>query len=101
MTQKHGPKDAAAKEKIKTRLQTALGHLRGVHQMVDDDAYCIDVLRQTKAIHAALSKIEGLLLERHLHHCVSAAVRSDKPQERERVMAELLDIFEAQSGKGR
>jgi DNA-binding FrmR family transcriptional regulator len=69
--------------------------------MVEEDVYCIDVLRQTKAIHAALSKVESLLLDRHLHHCVTAAVRSEKPRERERVIAELLDVFEAKKGKER
>ena len=95
------PPDAAAKDKILTRLRSAEGHLRGVVQMVEDDGYCIDVLRQTKAIHAALAKVETLLLNRHLHHCVTRAVRSDKPQNRARVIAELLDIYEAKRGNGR
>jgi DNA-binding FrmR family transcriptional regulator len=77
------------------------GHLRGVSQMIEEDAYCIDVLRQTKAIHAALSKVEAMLLERHLHHCVTTAVRSDKAKERERVLAELVALFEAKSEKDR
>ena len=67
--------------------------------MVEEDEYCIDVLRQTKAIHAALSKVEGMLLDRHLRHCVATAVQSDKPRERDRVIAELLDVFEAKGGK--
>jgi DNA-binding FrmR family transcriptional regulator len=41
-----------------------------------------------------------LLLDRHLHHCVTTAVRAEKPRERERVIAELLDVFEAK-GKDR
>jgi DNA-binding FrmR family transcriptional regulator len=69
--------------------------------MVEEDEYCIDVLRQTKAIHAALSKVEGMLLDRHLRHCVTTAVRTEKPHERDRVIAELLDVFEAKGGKGR
>lgn len=92
---RHGPSDVASKEKLLARLRSVEGHLRGVTQMVEADAYCIDILQQTKAIHAALSKIEGILLDRHLHHCVSQAVRSDEPRERERVIAELLDVFEA------
>jgi len=69
--------------------------------MVEEDAYCIDVLRQTKAIHAALSKVESMLLERHLHHCVTMAVRSDKARERERVLSELVALFAAKSEKER
>ena len=95
------PPDPTAKDKILTRLRSAEGHLRGVVQMVEDDGYCIDVLRQTKAVHAALSKVETLLLDRHLHHCVTRAVRSDRADERARVIAELLDIFQAKGGKDR
>jgi DNA-binding FrmR family transcriptional regulator len=96
---RHGPDDAAAKEKILARLRSVEGHLRGVLAMVEADDYCVDVLRQAKAIHAALAKVETLLLDRHLQHCVTTAVRSDKPQERERVIAELLDLFEAKAGR--
>jgi DNA-binding FrmR family transcriptional regulator len=89
-----GPSDHASSEKILTRLKSVEGHLRGVAQMVENEAYCIEILQQTKAIHAALSKVEALLLDRHLHHCVSRAVRSGDAGERERVIAELLDVFE-------
>ena len=101
MPARNGPQDPAAKDKILTRLRSAEGHLRGVVQMIEDDGYCIDVLRQTKAIHAALSKVEMLLLDRHLHHCVTRAVRSEKPEERARVIAELLDIYQAKGGRDR
>jgi len=101
MPPRPAPEDPAARDKILARLKSVEGHLRGVLQMVEQDAYCIDVLRQTKAIHAALSKVEGQLLDRHLHHCVTKAVRSDKPQERERVLGELLRIFEASGERDR
>lgn len=89
------PSDDTSRQKLLGRLRTVEGHLRGVIQMVESDAYCIDVLQQTKAVHAALAKIEGILLDRHLHHCVTAAVKSEKRAERERVIGELLDVFEA------
>ncbi len=95
------PADPASRDDILARLRSVEGHLRGVLQMVEADGYCIDVLRQTKAIHAALSKVESLLLDRHLHHCVTTAVRSDKPRDRERVIAELLDVFEAKGRRER
>ncbi|MER3457163.1 MAG: transcriptional regulator [candidate division GAL15 bacterium] len=84
-----------AKEEILARLRSIEGHVRGVLRMVEEDAYCIDILKQTRAVQAALDRVNALLLERHLHHCVSTAIRSDDPQERERVIAELLDVFEA------
>jgi CsoR family transcriptional regulator, copper-sensing transcriptional repressor len=101
MPTRSGPLDSVAKDKILTRLRSAEGHLRGVVQMVEEDGYCIDVLRQTKAVHAALSKVETLLLDRHLQHCVTRAVRSDNSRERTRVIAELLDIYRAKGAKER
>jgi DNA-binding FrmR family transcriptional regulator len=86
--------DTAAKEKIVARLRSIEGHIGGVLRMVQDDAYCIDILQQTRAVQRAIERVNGLLLERHLNHCVSAAIRSDDPHERERVISELLDVFE-------
>jgi CsoR family transcriptional regulator, copper-sensing transcriptional repressor len=101
MPRRSGPHDSVAKDKILIRLRSAEGHLRGVVQMVEEDGYCIDVLRQTKAVHAALSKVETLLLDRHLQHCVTRAVRSGNSKERTRVIAELLDIYRVKGSKER
>ena len=90
-----GPRDPDMKQLVLSRLKSVEGHLRGVAQMVLDEEYCVDVLRQTKAIHAALSKIESLLLERHLNGCVLNAMRADDARARKRLLRELLDVFEA------
>ncbi len=91
--------DPRGKQEILARLRSIEGHVRGVMRMVEEDAYCIDVLKQTKAIHSALDRVNALLLERHLNHCVTTAIRSEDPQERERVIAELLEVFEAGGGR--
>ncbi len=82
-------------DKVLTRLKSVEGHVRGVQEMVEKGAYCIDVIRQTKAVQAALDRVNVLLLEGHLQHCVSRAIRSEDRSERERVIRELLDLFEA------
>ena len=86
--------DPRAKEKIVARLRSAEGHLRGIIRMVEQDAYCVDVIKQTKAVQSAIDKANALLLARHMNHCVSAAIRSESARERERVISELLDVFE-------
>jgi DNA-binding FrmR family transcriptional regulator len=78
---------------IVSRLRSAEGHLRGIQEMVEKDAYCIDIVRQTQAVQAALSRVNALLLERHLTHCVSRAMRSSDRSERDRVVSELIDLF--------
>lgn len=85
-------------EKVLNRLKTIEGHLRGVIRMVEDDAYCIDVIRQIQAVEAALSKTSALILADHLNSCVITAVRGESEQERERVLKEIAEVFEM-SGK--
>jgi DNA-binding FrmR family transcriptional regulator len=87
------PADVQGKQRILARLKSAVGHVRGVAEMVERDAYCIDVMRQTKAVQAALDRVNALLLDRHLRHCVSRAVRSQDAAERERVIGELITVL--------
>lgn len=77
------------------RLKTIEGHIRGVQRMVESDAYCIDVIRQIQAVQSALNKVSASILEEHLHSCLITAVRGDDPSERERVLEEIIDVFEA------
>ena len=77
------------------RLKTIEGHIRGVQRMVEEDAYCIDIIRQVNAIQAALNKISVNILEGHLNSCLFSAVRGDDPDEQERVLKEIVDVFEA------
>lgn len=89
------PAESTSKEKIVARLKSIEGHVRSITEMVARDTYCIDVLQQTRAVTAAVAKVEALLLERHLQHCVQTAVRSDDKKERERVLRELAEVFDA------
>lgn len=89
------PIDATAKDKILARLRSIEGHVRSIVDMVQSDAYCIDVLQQTTAVRSAVAKVETILLERHLEHCVQRAGRSGDAKEREQVLRELLEVFEA------
>jgi DNA-binding FrmR family transcriptional regulator len=76
------------------RLKTVEGHIRGIQRMVEEETYCIDVIRQIQAVQAALNKISNSILDEHLHSCLTMAVRGDDPDERERVLKEISDVFE-------
>jgi CsoR family transcriptional regulator, copper-sensing transcriptional repressor len=82
--------DAALK-----RLKNAEGHLHGVVRMMEEDSYCIDVIRQIQAVQAALSKASAMILEEHLNSCVITAIRGEDAAERERVLKEISGVFEA------
>ncbi len=83
------------KQPLINRLKSVEGHVRGVQRMLEDDAYCIDVLRQTLAIRRALEKVDTLILERHLNTCVTDALRSVDHSVRDNAIAEILEIFAA------
>ena len=90
-----GMEDEMAHDKapIVKRLRTIEGHVRGVERMVDEDAYCIDILMQIDAIQKALDHVSRLVLDGHLHGCVTTAIRSDDTAERERVIGELMHVM--------
>jgi CsoR family transcriptional regulator, copper-sensing transcriptional repressor len=77
-----------------TRLKTIEGHIRGIQRMVEEDTYCIDVIRQIQAVQSALNKTSNLILDGHLNSCLITAVRGDDPNERERVLREIAEIFD-------
>ena len=77
------------------RLKNVEGHIRGIQKMIEEDKYCIDVIRQIHAAQAALNKVSTMILEGHLNSCLISAVRGDDPDDRERVLQEISDIFEA------
>ncbi|MDQ7819862.1 MAG: metal-sensitive transcriptional regulator [Armatimonadota bacterium] len=89
---RHGSEDV--RTRVAARLRSIEGHVRGVTRMVEEGAYCIDIIKQTLAIQRALEKVNALLLEDHLKTCASTAIRSADRAERERTIRELLEVFE-------
>ena len=86
-------------DRILRRLRSVEGHVRGIERMVEDGAYCVDVVNQIRAVQRALEKVSTAMLDRHLHTCVTPAVRGDDDEARERVLDELLAVFQA-AGRG-
>jgi DNA-binding FrmR family transcriptional regulator len=73
------------------RLSYIEGHLAGVRRMIDEGQYCVDVLKQTYAVRRAIEKMEGVLLDGHLHTCVVEGIRDGRDQQ---VVDELLALYE-------
>lgn len=83
--------DPATRQQAMTRLKSVKGHLEGVLRMLDDpDAYCVDVLRQLKAVQGALTKVNTAVLRAHIRdHVTTASERGDV----DLVVDELLDAL--------
>lgn len=78
------------KHTISHRLKIAEGHVRKIREMVEKDAYCIDVLHQSQAVGAALKEIDTLVLNNHLNTCVVDAIKKGKSKE---VITEVMAVF--------
>ena len=81
------------KESLK-RLNYIEGHLAGIRRMVEEEKYCVDVLKQTYAVRRAIEKLESLLLDGHLHTCVVEGVKEGRE---EQVVGELLELYSLNS----
>ncbi len=91
--------DAKQAASLRNRLKTIEGHIRGIQRMLDEGAYCIDVITQTQAIQSALDKFNAELLEHHIANCVTTAIRGEDPADRERVLRELMSVFAARRAR--
>lgn len=81
------------KKETLRRLKIIEGHLKKVIQMIEEDKYCIDVLQQSLAVQNALKKADSLILDQHLHQCVSKAFKKGKGK-KEKSIKELLKVYE-------
>lgn len=86
--------EASTKTEAINRLRSIAGHVRGIERMLEEDTYCIDVMKQVLAVQAALGKLNELILENHLSTCVIDAIKGDDRQARERVLGEISDVFQ-------
>ena len=79
-----------AKQDALKRLSYIEGHLAGIRRMVDEDKYCVDILKQTFAVRRAIQKLESVLLQGHLHSCVIDGVKDGREDE---VLGELMELY--------
>jgi DNA-binding FrmR family transcriptional regulator len=80
----------ANKQDVLKRLNYIEGHLGGIRKMVEEDKYCVDILRQTYAVRKAIEKLESLLVEGHLHGCVPEGIASGNG---EAIIEELVQLY--------
>ena len=83
--------DSEVRQTALKRMKSITGHLEGIVRMLENDStYCVDVLKQIKAVEGALDRIGDMVLQSHLkHHVVSAKERGDT----DHIVAELMDVL--------
>lgn len=77
------------------------GQVRGVKSMIVEGRYCVDILTQTRAVHAALRRVERNILSAYLNTCVTEAFADGTPELRAEKVAEILTLFDWENGKPR
>ncbi|MBT6351046.1 MAG: metal-sensitive transcriptional regulator, partial [Halieaceae bacterium] len=75
------------------RLAKIEGQIRAVRKMVEDDRYCVDVVRQVQAARSALSGLESVIIEDHVDTCVKHALESGSNNDRKEKVTELVSIL--------
>lgn len=81
----------ASRDDVLRRLAYIEGHVRGIRKMVEDDAYCVDLLKQTYAVKRAIDKLETVLVRAHLESCVPEGFSEGRG---EAMVGELTELFE-------
>ncbi len=82
--------EADRQRDVLKRLSYIEGHVAGIRKMIEDDKYCIDILRQTHAVRKALEKLEAIILEGHLRSCVPEGIKGNRE---EAVIQELIQLY--------
>jgi CsoR family transcriptional regulator, copper-sensing transcriptional repressor len=75
---------------VVNRLRTARGHLDAVLRMVEEDAYCPDVMKQLSAVQGQLERASRVVLRNHLETCVAAAMVAGRTGE---IVDELMEAM--------
>lgn len=83
------------KSKSVMGVKKALGQLNRVLQMLEDDAYCMDVLQQVRAVEGLLNSVSVAVLESHLNSCGEKAFASKDPSEKNKMIDEIIATFKA------
>ena len=78
---------------VTRRLSRIEGQVRGVAKMVNEDRYCVDIVRQVQAIKAALTSLETVMLDDHLENCVESALKCNSLKARREKVEELVAVL--------
>ncbi|MFP4136319.1 MAG: metal-sensitive transcriptional regulator [Candidatus Acetothermia bacterium] len=78
------------KEEALNRIRTVIGHSRGIEKMIEEERYCIDILKQIAAVQSSLSQLANLLTKDHMRVCVSEAIKEGEGEDKIDELVEVL-----------
>ncbi|HEU4830611.1 MAG TPA: metal-sensing transcriptional repressor [Candidatus Saccharimonadales bacterium] len=88
------------KQRTTHRSKIIEGQLKGIQKMIDEDAYCMDILTQSLAIQKSLASLSKLVLENHISTHIQQMMTSGNEAEREKALRELSQLYELHNVRG-
>ena len=76
------------------RLARIEGQVRGIRRMIEEGAYCVDIVTQVQAVRAALQRLGRRILRKHMEHCLADAVQCRSKAEIDRKIDEIVRVLE-------
>ena len=90
----HGYIKAKDKHQLQNRLRRIEGQVRGLQRMVEEEAYCVEILTQIASIVSASEKVALILLADHVEYCVREAIEDgQKADEKATELASAVERF--------
>ncbi len=80
----------AAKREAARIMRTVVGHVQGIERMIEDERYCVDILKQIAAVQALLAKLADIISASHMKHCVRLAIEEGRAEEKIDELMETL-----------
>lgn len=89
------------KQRATHRSKIIEGQLKGIQKMIDEDAYCMDILTQSLAIQRSLASLSKLMLENHISTHIQQMMASGDEAQREKAISELSQLYELHNVRGK
>lgn len=89
-SEKHKERDDNEFKDLMNRLKRIEGQVRGIENMLENDAYCTDILIQVSAVNSALNSFNKVLLANHMKTCVAENIRNGNDE----IIDELLNTLQ-------
>ncbi|MBS3765066.1 metal-sensitive transcriptional regulator [Candidatus Bipolaricaulota bacterium] len=78
------------KQEALNRIRTVIGHSKGIEKMIEEERYCIDILKQVAAVQSSLSQLANLLTKDHMRVCISEAIQEGEGEDKIEELVEVL-----------
>ncbi len=89
------------KKRSNHRSKIIEGQIKGLQKMIDNEAYCMDILTQSLAIQKSLASLNKLILENHITTHITDMLRSGKEAEQAKALEELMSLYELNNIRGK